>query len=349
MHTELAELAEVDAREYRHELIELYRADANDEFESVFDWYYTDLGLGQPKTWVLRRPADGTIIGTISVVLREFLYQNRPFRVGFAGNLLVHPQHRNAFAAFQLVRASRSVVDEGLYELLVGLPLESARGLLKAAKYHHIGTLRAHTHVTSAAGPMRARFGLLGRGVSPFINVYFAARRAVHGFRHQAQATELALDDLAHLDLRTWSTSPQLMVVRPSREFVQWLASRPGSRNRVFGLSLRGDLAGIVNLQEVGESGATITAWLTNNGRVHPGDAIMGVLRLIRGEYSALSISTLGTSDASEMLRRIGFVRRKGHAGAAAELLGYWKTDHPLHHTFVSPASWDFFPGLNDI
>ena len=196
---------------------------------------------------------------------------------------------------------------------------------------------------------MGARFGLLGRGVSPFINAYFAARRAVHRFRHQVQTTELAFDDLEDIDLRTWSTSPQLMVVRPSREFVRWLATRPGSRNRVFGVSLRDERAGIVNLQEVGESGATITAWLTDHSRVHPGDAIMGVLRLVRGDYSALSIATLGTSAASEMLRRIGFVRRRGSAGVAAELLGYWKTDHPLHDFFKYPASWTCFLGLNYI
>jgi predicted N-acetyltransferase YhbS len=343
-------IVEVDAREFRNELIGLYRADGNQHVEQIFDWYYTDSGSDRTRTWVLRHPDDGKIIGTSSVVFRTLYYNARPVVLAVSGNLIVHPEHRSAFAAIQLIRTQRLLLDQRSCDLIVGVPLPASRKILRALKYHRIGFLEAHTHVLDAAPYARARFGTIGYAAGGIANFGLAAARALRRSSNGLAAVELSTAELDGSNAEDWTDPEDTLVHRWPLEFIRWRVTQPGVRSRVFALHAAGVRAGVITLDEAGASRASITGCLTNARLLQPADAIMATLKAVEQDYAALSVVTFSGSPLSRRLRVSGFVPRGGGStGAANELLGLWRSDHPLANVFGDPSRWSFFRGLNDI
>lgn len=350
-------LRRVDARDFRKEIIALYARNGNSIFESLFDWYYRDVGQNAPASWILASQNGGGIAGVCSVTTREFRFGEMTLMVGVLGNFLVDKDMRKYFGAVRLVKAAKSLVDSGEFDILLGLPNQLAQPLLLRLGFQHIDSLQTQAQVFRSSDALRYRFGPLGAFASPIVDSFSALRRLFSAWprtvRMPLRILELSEDQLAHISTTSWSPPAETFVLQSSGAF---LRSRffqdPVKRYRGFAIvdAVAGDACGFL-IAAAAAGRLHISACSTDSRRLSETEAILAFCSYQVARGSTVWVTTLQGSRLFEQLSRCGSYRVPGSFGgwSRTPLVGYWKTAHPLAEHFGRGRSWSLLVGFNDV
>lgn len=343
-------IEEIDADAHRDELVTLYRAHGNRFFARIFDWYYSDNGAHGSRTWVAR-PAGGGIAGTVSVVFRDLLCRGEVVRAGIMGNLLVHSKFRSSFASVGLIRTGHDVLEdsESSPDLLLGFPVDGARELFTTLGHQRIGRLQSYTHPLSSAEVLGRRYGFLARTLGVVADTYAGGLRALHRVSSDAVVTEVEPSSLDPSLTDNWGAPQEEIVQAPSVAFLEWRSSRPDVESHAFTVRVRGRIAGLVSLDERANGTAELTYCAVDHGTVSRREVVASLLSALRSDFNAVSTATMPGSDLHKDLLVSGFLPRRGRAGEADELMGYWTSNDLLADTLACESAWSILPGINDI
>ena len=349
-------LQQVDARDFRAEIIALFESNGNRKFAEQFDWYYRDRGQETPMSWVLwdRR---GEICGLCSVTPRTLRFGTTSIRAGVAGNLIMDRSGGAYLGAFSLVTAMKFLVDDHQIDILLGIPNELAEPVFSRLGFRMIDRWTTQTLICRSRELLGFHFGMPGRMASPFVDVWAAARRAFGHWR-EADSSGFRVIDLPESELdrlrpEDWPASWHRFAVGATSEYLKWRFCRDPVRDF--------SIAAIVDPKYYEVCGYVVLhrspgrIWVTDCGVDHRQLSEAGAILCFCHDRRALDttvwVTTLRSGLLSAQLRYCGFTRMGASMGGSPNLplAAYWLPTHPLANAFAEPTSWNLLPGFNDV
>src|SRR5579864_2637280 len=171
-----------------------------DDYFRYWDWRYTALSDRSPIVWIA---SDGdTVIGHISIYLRDLALDGRPLRAGVAANFRVDKRYQTTLVGGALASAPRAVVRTGELDLLLGYGNRTAHALFLGLGCRDLGVMRTFVDIRQWSPLLRRRsIGLLP--LSPLLRVATDIWKYVASDRSLPASTSLGARILSTQDIMT--------------------------------------------------------------------------------------------------------------------------------------------------
>ncbi len=343
-----------DVTRHRNEIISLFQREGKARFADRFEWYYGAQGEEPPRSWVLRNE-QGKIFGLCSVTTRFLRYGHECIKAGVAGNLIVDRTSGHYLGAFSLVRAMMSLVEDGEIAILLGSPNTLSQPVFHRMGFQVIDLWESRAMIYRSQALLRARFGIRGMLISPLIDLGAAARRLLSSRSlpdcSAFRLREIHENELQSLQLDEWRMPQDSFVIHATSNYLfrRFLRDPVTPCNLFSVLNESGEPCAYLACRRSGNR-VVVADSAVNTERISYTTAIACLCRQLEAQNSGVWVTTLRSSPLSSELSSCGFVTiRSRKRGSFAPLVGYWLPKHPLSEAFARPASWNLFPGFNDV
>lgn len=343
-----------DVTRHRSEIVSLFEREGKARFADRFEWYYRSEGQEAPLSWTLLNE-HGEISGLSSVTKRTLMYGGKIVKAGISGNLIVDRGRGLYLGAFSLVRAMMSLVENGELDILLGCPNRLSQPVFQRMGFRSIDTWESKAMIYRSRPWLRVRFGGVGTLVSPIIDLAAAGRRVFS--RHSLtscrgfQLMKMNERDLDELRLATWEVPTRQFVLSPTADYLFWRFLRDPVTpcDLLAVLKPSGEPCAYLACRHLGNR-IVVADCAVDTDRISYCTAIACLCRELEAQNSGIWVTTLRSSPLSSELSSYGFVTIPSRRSSSfSPLVGYWLPKHPLSEVFARPASWNLFPGFNDV
>ncbi len=150
-------VAEAGNPVHREAILDLWRRNFRLDCNDCYDWLYVDNPAGATITLLITLADQDKIIGSASVMRRDFVLGGEIHHGGLAILFSVDPEYRVFGPALQLQRAVIEQAWEQGLEFIVGFPNKSAQSITRRVGYEPLGEKRRFTQLIWSKEKLREK------------------------------------------------------------------------------------------------------------------------------------------------------------------------------------------------
>ncbi len=320
--------------------------------EGKFDQFYVGNPRGHAGCWIAREPEQNEVVGSIAIFPRKVLIDGQVHTVGLAGDLGVHPEHRQKGLALELRKRMIAYREEAPFGFLYGMPNERSARITVRAGYHIVGPMKRLVKLMKTRDfiERRVKIGPLASALAAPLDAALHQRSPERGIRLPEGCT---LETPSVFDGRfdtLWEKASARfpLIGERTADFLNWRFMRsPSFSYRILALTETASgavLAYIVYRQHENELhiadvfGADLEETL---------DAMLAQFLQMAREVGTVSVSVcyFGNDKITRGFQRFGFRFREHRR----PLIVFVDDDKPYADLVRSEQNWYVFEGDNDV
>lgn len=291
--------------------------------DAKYRWMYENNPAGKPIIWILRHTESGDCVGMVTLFPRMMKTKNGVIRAGVTGDLLVNRKHRTLGPAVKLLRSTLTAVHDGDVDLIYTFPNKAADGVVKVARYRHLGKLLRMVKVLGVTQYLHG-FGVPRLLIPPLSSLIDFILKVTSIEIWKSSNKKVVCRETRVVDAsfsRLWEESHSLLEIAGERteDYVRWkFLDDPDDVNRIFAaFDATGGklLAYIVYRKE--RNNIEVREYIHGSDEVAGTTLMANFFRHARTLGTAsVTINLLEKMRLMDQMQRFGFRERGGHRNA---------------------------------
>lgn len=304
-----------DLVKHRDVLLALWRRNLKDtaNLEAKIEWHFVNNPNGDGQCWLIE--ADGEVVGTTSLGLRQLKVGDRIVTIGVACDLAVEQKHRFLQPALMLQKQLVTSIKPPI-RMIYGFPGPTVAGVLKRVGYQQLGVIDRYVKILKVSRYLERhkKFAALSPLVGEILDSSYAKVASLREPSHASYVAELVTDFDERFD-EFWNhnkDSRTVLTVRDSR-FLRWrYRDCPLRRYTTITLLSRDRSRLLGYLIYYVENSTAVCADLFADNRVDTMRCLLAKWLAVARKNSLSSVSVACSADREliQALKSLRFVRR---------------------------------------